>query len=210
MLTFLVLMLVVFAVVMLPAQMAGAGATHAQHLNASPSLDALIEQYNLLVAFVDKVWKRLTNGLCALNGATFADATAAGKIKIVGGTVEFKVNGEHQSKGAADPAWDFTAEVDVAAAKYRAYWLYLAADGTPSFAAVTTTGTDAASAVAAKAALAAAGEPAADKAVVGVFVAGPSTDMSADAIVAKAGATMEYGIPEDMIPVMAHYTITKD
>lgn len=172
-----------------------------------PAARILIQQFTNLCTDVFAILNRAANCLKVLNGATFADATTAGKIKITGGTVEYDVNGERFSKAATDNLWDFSAEVDTAALKYRAYWLYLDSGGNATFHAVTTTGTDAASAVAAKAALLAAGEPAGDKAVVGVFVAGPSTDMSADAIVAKAGATMEYGFPEDLKYVPTAYAL---
>ena len=151
-------------------------------------------QHNNLVADVLAIINRQQNTLLARGGASFADGTTAGKIKTVTGTIDFCVNGEVYSKAATDDFWDLSAETDTAASKYRAYWLYINASLAASFGTIATPGAgDSATAAAAVAALLAAGEPAADKAVVGVFIAGPSTDMSADAIVAKANAEMHYG-----------------
>lgn len=181
------------------SKMAAAGSILEVKHYKNDAAKALIAEFTKFITDMLAVLNRMQNCLVGLNGATFADATQVGKIKTVGGTVEFRVNGEHYIKAATDNLWDFTAETDTAALKYRAYWLYLDNAGAATFGTISSPGTgDSTSAVLAKAALLAAGEPAADKAVVGVFVAGPSTDMSADAIVAKSGATMEYGIPEDM------------
>ena len=97
-----------------------------------------------------------------------ADGTTAGCLRTVADT-EYAVDGEAYAKAATDDLWDLSAETDTGAGEFRAYWLYLNAAGTASIAAGT---------VAASAALAIAALPAlaADKAAVGVYVAGESTD----------------------------------
>ncbi|HEU4395952.1 MAG TPA: hypothetical protein VFS92_10330 [Planctomycetota bacterium] len=157
-------------------------------------------QQNALLVWLVKVLNRMNNCLVAKGEAVFEDGAAAGKIKITTNAealpLQFKVNGECYEKAAADPVWDLSGQTDTPALEYAAFWLYLNAAGTGS---IERASANAASAVLAKAVLLADGEPEADKAVVGVFVAGPETDFSMDAIVAVMGATIEYGFPEDLI-----------
>lgn len=168
-------------------------------------------QQNALLVWVIKVLNSLQNCLVAKGEAVFEDGAAAGKIKITTNAealpLQFKVNGENYEKAAADPVWDLSGQTDTPALQYAAFWLYLNASGTGSFERASA---NAASAAAAKAVLLADGEPEADKAVVGVFVAGPSTDFSMDAIVAKMGATLEYGRPEDMLLPCGVSQVTSD
>jgi len=100
---------------------------------------------------------------------------------------EFAIAGSHYRKAAADDVWDLHSEVDTDGTHYRAYWLYVNAAGTASFAA----GTDETSAEAAVAAL-----PTLDaaKAVLGVYAAGPSTDFNGVAGLAAQG-TLYDGYP---------------
>jgi hypothetical protein len=170
----------------------------AKRLN-DPYRDNQGTQQNALVTALLKILNRLQNSLTGLNECTFVDGTTAGKIKILGGAeaipVEFKIDGETFTKAPTDDFWNLAAQTDTPALEYAAFWLLIDSSGTAS---IDRASANAASAVLAKAVLLADGEPAADKAVLGCFVAGPSTDFSADAIVAVAGATMEYGFPGDM------------
>lgn len=101
--------------------------------------------------------------------ADIADATAAGKLKNTADAC-YRVAGQVYLAAAADPMWDLSAEVDTDATHYRAYWLYLDSAGAGSIVAGTDTEGSAALAIAALPA------QASDKAVAGVYVAGPSTD----------------------------------
>jgi len=115
-----------------------------------------------------------------------ADGTTDGKLKTVA-AVDFAIAGALYTKAATDDLWDLSAETDTTGAQYRAYWLYLDSSGTASIAA----GTNAASAAAALAAL-----PAitATKSVIGVYVAGLSTDFNGAAGLAAQG-TIYNGMP---------------
>jgi hypothetical protein len=129
-------------------------------------------------------------GALALAASTPAALTASATTGIANGTtpgaiktqhdVEFKVNGTLYRKAATDDLWDLSAEVDTDGTHFRAYWLYLNSSGVASIAA----GTDATSEALAIAALPAL---AADKAVIGVFVAGISCDFNAGGGLAAQG-----------------------
>lgn len=112
---------------------------------------------------------RAQNG--TIGSAKIADGTTAGFIKSVA-AIDFKIAGQLYSKGATDDLWDLSAKVDTDGTHYRAYWLYLDASGVATVAA----GADALTSEA----LAIAALPALDatKAVIGVYVAGPSTDFN--------------------------------
>jgi hypothetical protein len=125
----------------------------------------------------------------AANSATFTiieDGTTDGYLKTDGPS-GFKINGQLYNKAGTDNLWNLSAQTDTTGAQYRAYWLYLDSSGTATIAA----GANAASSVAAIAALPAL---AADKAVMGVYVAGLSTDFNGAAGLAAQG-TIIYGVP---------------
>jgi len=122
-----------------------------------------------LVADVDAMLARLNAG--ALSSGALADGTTAGCIKTVA-DVAYRIAGRLYAKAATDDLWNLSAQVDTDATHYRAYWLYLDTSGNPSVAAGADTETSEALAIAALPALDAA------KAVVGVYVAGPSTDFN--------------------------------
>lgn len=176
---------------------------------SDPFRDAVGTQHNNLLSNVLAILNRLQNTVTGLNECTFVDATLAGKIKILGGAeaipVDFKVNGECLTKAPADPVWDLSAQTDTPALEYVSFYLLVNASGTAS---IQRASANAASAAAAQAVLLADGLPPADKAVFGVFTAGPSTDFSMDAIVAKAGATMKYGFPAAMANVITAAQVT--
>ncbi|MCI0346684.1 MAG: hypothetical protein L0221_14770, partial [Chloroflexi bacterium] len=134
---------------------------------------------------------RLENGVMA--NPALADGTTDGKIKTAN-AVSFRIKGAIYTKAATDDLWDLTLEVDTDATHYRAYWLYLDASGTASFAAGTDALTDEATAIAALPAITA------TKSVIGVFVAGPSTDFDGAAGLDSFG-TFYNGFP-------AAYTMT--
>ena len=121
--------------------------------------------------------------LLVANSATAAylvDGTTDG-TNASDGPRWYRINGQLYVKQTTDDLWNLAAETDTTGAQYRAYWLYLDASGTATIAA----GTNAASAAAAIAALPAI---AADKSVIGVYVAGLSTDFNRAARLAAEGA----------------------
>ena len=101
--------------------------------------------------------------------------------------MSFKVDGQVYTKAATDDLWDLSALTDTIAAQYRAYWLYIGADGTATIEA----GSNATTAVLALAGLPA---PSTTKSVFGVYVAGPSTDFNAGGGLTGQG-TVYHGIP---------------
>lgn len=103
--------------------------------------------------------------------------------------VSYELAGVTYKKVMTDDLWDLSAETDTIAAKYRAYWLCLDSGGTASI--VKQTGADSASAAAAIAALP---KVTVTKAVLGVYVAGPSTDFNGAAGLAAQG-TIYDGLP---------------
>lgn len=117
---------------------------------------------------------------------SITDGTTAGNLKIRA-DVEYTIAGTMYRKAATDDLWNLSGETDTTGAQYRAYWLYLDSAGTASIAA----GSNAASSAAALAAL-----PALDgtKAVIGVYVAGLSTDFD-DAGGLAAQGTITDGFP---------------
>lgn len=130
--------------------------------------------------------------LVVANSATavyIVDGTTDGKL-ATDGPSWFRINGQLYLKLATDDLWDLSGQTDTTGAQYRAYWLYLNSSGVASIAA----GTNAASSAAAIAALPAV---AADKAVMGVYVAGLSTDFNGAAGLAAQG-TIHLGVPTSL------------
>lgn len=120
--------------------------------------------------------------------STIANGTTAGKLKTTT-TVSFRVDGVLYTKAATDDLWNLAGETDTTGAQYRAYWLYIGADGTASIEA----GSNAASATLARQALPV---PSATKSVFGVYTAGLSTNF--DAVGGLSGqGTITHGIPSD-------------
>lgn len=99
---------------------------------------------------------------------TIGNGGTAGRLRLRG-DVTYAIAGRQYRKASTDNLWDLSAETDTTGAQYRAYWLYLDSSGTATIAA----GTNAASSAAAIAALPA---RVTTKAVIGVYVAGLSTD----------------------------------
>ena len=127
--------------------------------------------------------------LLTANAATavyLVDGTTDGKI-ATDGPSWYRISGQLYIKQTTDDLWDLSGQTDTTGAQYRAYWLYLDASGTATIAA----GSNAASSAAAIAALPAV---AADKAVMGVYVAGLSTDFNGAAGLAAQG-TFILGVP---------------
>lgn len=114
------------------------------------------------------------------------NGTTAGTLRT-NASVVGHVAGVDFTKASTDDLWDLSSETDTAAATFRAYWLYVNAAGTASFAA----GSDVASAAAALASLPA---PDAAKCVFGVYVAGAATDFD-DAGGLAAQGTVYNGVP---------------
>ncbi len=113
------------------------------------------------------------------------NGTTAGRLRTTASTTG-RVAGVEVTKASTDDLWNLSGETATTASQFRAYWLYINAAGAASFAA----GTNAASAAAALAALPSIAE---DKCVLGVYVAGVSTNF-ANALAAQG--TIYNGIPE--------------
>ena len=113
--------------------------------------------------------QRLENS--TVSYAAVANATTNGKLKTTN-PADFRVAGAIYHKDATDNLWDLTGQSATDGTHYRAFWLYLDASGTASIAAGTDALTSAANALAAL--------PAVDstKSVIGVYVAGPSTNFA--------------------------------
>ncbi len=114
------------------------------------------------------------------------NGTTAGNLRT-NAAVDFTVDGFRYTKASTDDLWDLSAETDTAAATFRAYWLYVDAAGTATFAA----GGDRSSAALALAAIPALTTT---KSVFGVYVAGGATDFD-DAGGLAAQGTIYDGVP---------------
>lgn len=104
----------------------------------------------------------------ALTFASIGNGSTAGRLRT-NATVTYRIGGALYTKSSTDDLWNLSAQTDTTGAQYRAFLLCLDASGTATIEA----GTVAASAAAAVAALP---TVTATKAVIGVFVAGLSTD----------------------------------
>lgn len=137
---------------------------------------------------LDAMWQLVASGNLLSNFSTADDpaignGTTAGNLRTTA-AVDYKIAGAAQAQLAStDDLWDLSAETDTNAASYRAYWLH--ADGT--FAA----SGDKPSAAGALGDLP---DPDSSKGLIGVFVAGPSTDFD-DAGGLAAQGTIYDGIP---------------
>ncbi len=136
-------------------------------------------EMNALIARYNNVANRV------LGNPAITDGTTDGKLQNA--AIDYSIDGKTYSKAATDDLWDLSAQTDTIAAQYRAYALYLDAAGTATIGA----GSNAASAALAIAAL-----PAfvTTKCIVGVYVAGPSTDFNGAAGLAAQG-TIHNGVP---------------
>lgn len=132
-------------------------------------------------------WKNVLRRLvehidhAALNSGAIGNGGTAGRLRTTA-TVNYRVAGSLYSKASTDDLWNLSAETNTTGAQYRAYYLYLDASGTATIEA----GSNAATAAAAIAALP---DVAATKAVIGVYVAGLSTDFDAAGGLAAQGTT---------------------
>lgn len=125
-----------------------------------------------------------------LTYATVANGTTAGKLKTTS-TISFKVDSQIYTKANTDDLWTLSAIATLGANQFRAVTLYMDAAGTATIDTGTiVTNTNA---TAGKlAALAACPVLPADKCIIGVFVAGPSTNF-ANAL--SSQGTIYHGIP---------------
>ena len=141
---------------------------------------------------LDALWQRHNSILLLLAFSTFNDGaigngTTAGNLRTTV-SVDYRIAGvQAASKASTDDLWDLSAEADTTAAQFRAYWLYLDSAGAASIAAGSNQTT---------AALALENLPALDetKSIIGVYVAGVSTDFD-DAGGLAAQGTIYDGIP---------------
>lgn len=137
----------------------------------------------------------------ARTSGVIGNGGTAGNLRTTA-SCDYTVDGPLYVKAATDDLWDLSGETDTAAAEYRAYWLYLDASGTASFAA----GDEAASAALALAALPA---KVAAKSVVGVYVAAPECDFD-DAGGLAAQGTIHNGVPAGVPVGVPRHTSSAD
>lgn len=142
---------------------------------------------------LDSMWSVLASLTLLVGNSTYdqpgvGDGTTNGNLRTTA-SADFRVAGIQYTKAATDDLWDLSGETATGAAEYRAYWLLVDSAGAASFAA---------SGEQASEALALEDLPALDgtKSVLGVFVAGPSTDFTS-ALAAQGGVY-------DAIPEGAH------
>ena len=130
--------------------------------------------------------------------AAVGDGTTNGQLRTTVAVVPSVDGIANASLASTDDFWDLSAEVDTAAAKFRAYWLYVSAANAASFAA----GSDMDSEADALQAL-----PALDtaQAILGVYVAGPVTDFTA---ALAAQGTISQRVPDGASGVLIDSDIT--
>lgn len=138
-------------------------------LGSREEVDAIVAAINALIVDRAATALRAENGV--VGNPALADGTTDGKIKTTA-SVTTKIKGASYTKGATDDLWDLSGETDTDGTHYRAYWLYLDSAGTATVAAGTDALTSETVAIAALPAIDA------TKCVVGVYVAGPSTDFN--------------------------------
>jgi hypothetical protein len=143
------------------------------------------DEFRALTAAINALHAR--SSFSARTSGVLANATTAGKIKTTVACV-FALAGALYSKAITDNLWDLTGQTATASGKYRAYHLYLDASGAASISAAPTA--DASTAAGALALLPAIPDT---KSVVGVFVAGPSTDFTA---APSSQGTLYNGLPD--------------
>ena len=121
--------------------------------------------YTDFAAFLERYEHSATTYAGIANGGT------AGRLQLGATIMAYRIGGTLYGKSATDNLWNLSGETATTSGQYRAYYLYLNASGTASIEA----GSNAASANAAIAALPAIPS---DKAIIGVYVAGPSTNFA--------------------------------
>jgi hypothetical protein len=133
--------------------------------------DLLAVRTPIAATVIDVAALQLRHEHMALVSGAIANGTTAGKLKTAA-AITYTIGGTLYTKAITDDLWNLSAEVDTDGTHYRAYWLYLDSSGTASFAAGTDALTSAANAIAALPAITT------TKSVIGVYVAGPSTDFN--------------------------------
>lgn len=122
----------------------------------------------LAQADADAIIARYENG--AATRIIIADATQNGKLKTTS-PGDFRLGGRLYTKSNTDNLWDLSGQSALGASDYKAFWLYLDSSGTASIAAGTV-GASSAAAITNLPALAA------NKSVIGCYVANPNTNFA--------------------------------
>lgn len=130
--------------------------------------NAIWTQVEALIVDLQAALTRYDNS--ARDHANIGNGTTTGRLRT-NSPVSFAIAGALYNKASTDDLWNLSAETSLSTGQYKAYWLYLDSSGVATIAA----GTVAASAAAAIAALPAVTST---KSVVGVYVAGPSTNFA--------------------------------
>lgn len=140
---------------------------------------------------LNELWRRFNSLMMQTCFSTFSSPAignggTAGRLRT-NATTAYNIGRVAYSKASTDDLWNLSAETNTTSVQYRAYWLYLDNSGTASIDA----GSNATSAANALKALPALTET---KSIIGVYVAGPSTDFDAVGGLAAQG-TVYNGIP---------------
>lgn len=133
-----------------------------------------------------------------------ANGTTNGTLKTTT-TTTYKIGGKVYSKAATDDLWDLTGITDTASGEYVAVALFLDASGTATYGASNVKATSAAALLDLERVLGLAAHAA--KAVIGVFVADPSTDFDA-ALTGQTGVALHLGLPDGCFAKTAPFTLT--
>ena len=143
-------------------------------------------EFDGFAAAIKALW--WTNHNAARASGAIANGTTAGKLKTTK-DITFALGGSLYFKATTDDLWTLSGLATLSTGQYRATALLLDSSGTASIA----SGAVAATAAAALAGLSASGVLDGTKAVIGVFVAGPSTNY-ANAL--SGQGTIYNGLPD--------------
>lgn len=108
----------------------------------------------------------------ALTFGSIGNGGTNGRLRTSAVAVTYRIGGTLYTKASTDDLWNLSGETATGGTAYRAYWLYLDSSGTASIAASTGTTTTADAAIAALPAVTS------TKAVIGCYVAAPSTNFA--------------------------------
>lgn len=141
-----------------------------------------------LTAAVNAIGYQQNHAAQSAAGA-IGNGTTNGRLRTTG-TATYTVAGVFKTKASTDDLWNLSAQTSLSTGQYKAFHLYLDGSGTATIGAGTVAASEAA-------ALRALPTIPATKSVIGIFVAGPSTNF-ANALAAQG--TIYDGLPSAALP----------
>lgn len=139
---------------------------------------------------LNELWARIAHlQSSAYTYPNIGDGGTNGRLRT-NATITYAIGGRLYTKASTDDLWNLSGQTTLTGSQYQAFWLYLDSSGTASIGAGSTAAT-------AAAALLALPTRSTTKSVIGVFVAGTSTNF-ANALAAQG--TIYNGVP-DATPV---------